>query len=470
MNNYLILTALPDLVYFPLCGILALLVLLGIFLMSKVEKAAFGNALSALALGIGILITLIRYDILPVWLLYPSMAVGAVLGLWIAQKVKMIEMPEMVALFNGLGGAASAIVGFFAYLEIGAGADVFSKSTALLAVAVGMITFTGSMVAAGKLHKLLPQKPVLLPLHAFLTTLLLLISLIVVVAGSILALYSDYRILFLALALIIPSVFGVVFTIRVGGADMPITISLLNSFSGVAGAISGLAIADLLLVAVGGIVGASGLLLTQIMCRAMNRKLLDILLGKTTQSKGEKTVQEAAPEKHTERSEKDPLQLLREAKSIIIVPGYGMAIAQAQHLVKQLADKLSSAGAKIKYAVHPVAGRMPGHMNVLLAEAGVDYDDLCEMEEINPEFKNADLTIVVGANDVLNPAARELEGTPIYGMPILNVDQCREIIIFNYDTKPGYAGVDNPLYRDSEKVTLVLGNAYETISKILEKL
>ncbi|NLD26142.1 MAG: NAD(P)(+) transhydrogenase (Re/Si-specific) subunit beta [Acholeplasmataceae bacterium] len=457
-----------DPIYYSICGLLTILVLFGIFLMSKVEKAVLGNSLSALALGLGIIITLIRYDILPVWILYPSMAVGSLIGLWIARKVKMIEMPEMVALFNGLGGAASAIVGIFAYLEIGAGVDVFNKATALLAITIGMITLTGSLVAAGKLHKLLPQKPVLLPQHALLTTLLLVLSLIVVVLGSMPAFYNDYSILFLVLSVIIPSAFGVIFTIRVGGADMPITISLLNSFSGVAGAISGLAIEDVLLVAVGGIVGASGLLLTQIMCKAMNRKLIDILLGKTTQSPSIKAVQEVAMSEA--KSEKDPVILLREAKSVIIVPGYGMAIAQAQHLVKSLADKLTAAGVKIKYAVHPVAGRMPGHMNVLLVEAGVDYDDLCEMEEINSEFKNVDLTIVVGANDVMNPAARELQGTPIYGMPILNVDQCKEIIIFNYDTKPGYAGVDNPLYQEDGKVTLVLGNAYDTIGKILEKL
>ena len=263
--------------------------------------------------------------------------------------------------------------------------------------------------------------------------------------------------------------FGLLFTIRVGGADMPITISLLNSFSGVAGSIAGLAIGDALLVAVGAIVGSSGLLLTQIMCKAMNRSLMDILLGKTTIAAKSIEKKQVEVKSIKEDVKESYLELIRKAKNVIIVPGYGMAIAQAQHLVKNLSDKLKTNGATVRYAIHPVAGRMPGHMNVLLAEADVDYDELFEMDEINPEFKNADLTIVVGANDVLNPAAREAEGTPIYGMPILNVDESKNIVIFNYDTKPGYAGVDNPLYQ-KDNVHLVLGNAYDTLSELLEKL
>jgi len=445
-------------VYYILCGVLSLLVLFGIHLMSKVERAPLGNALSAVAMGLGIILTLVYNKILTVWILYPALAVGAVIGVILALKVKMIEIPELVALLNGVGGAASALVGLFAYLE---GGDGFSKTTALLAIGVGMVTLLGSLVAAGKLHKLLPQKPVILPLHTFLTGLFLVLTAASIVLGAVNL--GNLGTLFLILSFLFSSLFGTLFTLRVGGADMPITISLLNSFSGVAAAISGMAVEDLLLVAVGAIVGASGLLLTQIMCRAMNRKLADILLGKTAAYVSE--------EKQVEQGsvQKDPLELLRKAKNVIIVPGYGMAVAQAQHLVKRLADKLKSQGATVRFAIHPVAGRMPGHMNVLLAEADVDYDDLYEMEAINPDFKNADLTIVVGANDVLNPAARNLEGTPIYGMPILNVDDCPEVLIFNYDLKPGYSGVPNPLY-GKENVTLVLGDAAETISDILSKL
>ena len=239
--------------------------------------------------------------------------------------------------------------------------------------------------------------------------------------------------------------FGLLFTFKIGGADMPIAISLLNSLSGVAGAISGLAIGNVLLVSIAGIVGASGLLLTQIMCKAMNRKLIDILLGKTTVNvSNQKNV---VAEIKTDESTKDPYKVIKEAKNIIIIPGYGMAIAQAQFVVKELADIIKKNGASVKFAIHPVAGRMPGHMNVLLAEVDIDYDDLYDMDTINPEFKDADVVIVVGANDVINPSARDKEGTPIYGMPILNADEAKQVFIFNYDLKPGYSGVNNSLYQ-----------------------
>ena len=300
------------------------------------------------------------------------------------------------------------------------------------------------------------------------------------------------------------SLFGLWFSLRVGGADMPITISLLNSLSGVAGAIAGMAIGDVFLVAVGGIVGASGLLLTQIMCRAMNRKLMSILTGGTMKPSTptpvieenaelvqrimdlEKKIKEleamvadlearvkaldgqlnAAPaeEKPTAAA------VLSKAKDVIIVPGYGMALAQAQHQVRQLADKLESRGARVRFAIHPVAGRMPGHMNVLLAEADVDYEKLYEMEAINDDFKNADAVVVIGANDVLNPAARNAVGTPIYGMPVLNVDEAPEVIVCNFDLKPGYAGVENPIYTREKGVYLELGDAKETLMRLMAEM
>ncbi|GAB4221003.1 MAG: hypothetical protein Kow00102_12690 [Spirochaetota bacterium] len=252
---------------------------------------------------------------------------------------------------------------------------------------------------------------------------------------------------------------------------MPITISLLNSMSGIAGAICGLAIGDFLLVSIGGIVGASGLLLTQIMCWAMNRNLLDILFGKTTiaaKKRSDNDIIKGDQSKGVYKSQANPLEVIKNAKDVIIVPGYGMAISQAQHLVKQLSDILIANGAKVRFAIHPVAGRMPGHMNVLLAEANVDYDDLYEIDNINPEFKNADLAIIVGANDVVNPAAREAKDTPIYGMPILNVDECKNIFVFNYDLKPGYAGVDNPLYIRNEGIYFFLGDAAEQLKKFID--
>ena len=465
-------------VYYGLCAVLSVGVMTGIALMSKVKLSPIGNRFSAVCMTLGIVLTLIVNKILPVWSLYIGLVLGGAIGAVLAKRVKMIQMPQMVALLNGLGGAASAIVGGFAMMGVGSGLDYFSKTTAALALAVGALTLTGSLVAAGKLHKVLPQKPVIYKGHQAMTIGSIVLMLAAVAAYIALPAELKYMGGMLAAIAVISGFFGFIFAIRVGGADMPITISLLNSFSGVAGAIAGLAINDLLLVAVGGIVGASGLLLTKIMCKAMNRSLFAILTGKTSaQPKKEDEKKAAAtervsPEIKTEKScgikkEINYAAALKGAKEVIIVPGYGMAIAQAQHLVKQLADKLTADGVKIKYAIHPVAGRMPGHMNVLLCEANVEYEDLFEMDDINPEFKNADAAIVIGANDVLNPAAREAEGTPIYGMPVLSVDECKDIYIFNYDLKPGYAGVENPLYTRESGVHLYLGNAQETLQKFI---
>ncbi|NCA92267.1 NADP transhydrogenase subunit beta [bacterium] len=461
-----------DLIYYIFSGILVLGVLAGIFLMSKVKLSVIGNRLSLFAMTLGIVLVMIKNGILPVYILYIAMAAGILLGITIGYKVKMIQMPQMVALLNGFGGGASAIVGAFALLGIGAATDYFSLLTSALAIAIGAITLLGSLVAAGKLHRILPQKPILIKGHQPLLLTSLILMVIVIALSATKLLPGNYIIILLALNLVISSAFGLLFSIRVGGADMPITISLLNSLSGVAGAIAGLAIGDLLLVAVGGIVGASGLLLTQIMCKAINRSLMEILLGKTS-SKGkkvEKTEVKAEAIASCEKKVVDPVAVLKSAKKVIIVPGYGMAIAQAQHSVKALATLLKDNGAEVKYAIHPVAGRMPGHMNVLLCEADVDYEELYEMKDINAEFAEADATIVIGANDVLNPAAREAEGTPIYGMPVLNVDKCKNIYLFNYDTKPGYAGVANPLYAKAEGVYLYLGNAADTLKTMIENI
>ena len=479
--------------------LLAVLVLAGISMMSKVKTAVAGNLLSALAMLCGIVATLLFAGVVSVWTIYVSILIGALAGSLIAARVKMIQMPQTVALFNGLGGGASALVGILSIH----GDSAFVRFTALLAVAVGMVTLVGSLVAAGKLHRILPQKPVVWKGHSLCTLLFLALTLGFVVAG----IFAQGAGLTLCLvgAFVSASLFGLWFSLRVGGADMPITISLLNSLSGVAGSIAGMAIGDVFLVAVGGIVGASGLLLTQIMCRAMNRKLMSILTGGTMKQPSiqppvieeneelvqrimdlEKKIKEleamvadlevrvkaldgqlnAAP------CEEAPTaaSVLSKAKDVIIVPGYGMALAQAQHQVRQLADKLESRGARVRFAIHPVAGRMPGHMNVLLAEADVDYEKLYEMDAINEDFKNADAVVVIGANDVLNPAARNAVGTPIYGMPVLNVDEAPEVIVCNYDLKPGYAGVENPIYSREKGVYLELGDAKETLMRLMAEM
>ena len=469
-------------VYYVICGILSLLVLAGIAMMSKVKSAARGNALSAAAMGLGVIVTLLKLQVVTFPWLIAGILIGGIIGVILYTRVKMIQMPQMVALLNGIGGGASALVGALTLFQLAESNVHFTLVTAFLAIIIGMLTLVGSLVAAGKLHRVLPQKSVVWPFHNVATSLTLVVAVFFLLIGTINYQMPTALLYAMIGTMLFSALFGLYFSIRVGGADMPITISLLNSLSGVAGAIAGMAIGDIFLVAVGGVVGASGLLLTQIMCRAMNRSLVNILIphGKAkAPAKATAPANPAAPAAKASaapqpKQESSPIDqavtMLRGAKRVIIVPGYGMALAQAQQQVKQLADKLARNGAEVKYAIHPVAGRMPGHMNVLLAEANVDYDSLYEMEAINDQFANTDAVIVIGANDVLNPAARNAEGTPIYGMPVLNVDQAKQVIICNFDLKPGYAGVENPLYSRGEGVALCLGDAKATIDQILSGL
>ena len=463
------MSALSPTLYTILTSVLVLGVLAGISMMSKVKTARIGNALSALCSALAILIALYRNGVLSAPVIWAAIAVGTVFSLVAAARVKMIQMPQVVALLNGLGGLSSALV---AVLSANQAEDALSVYISLGALAVGSVTFAGSMVAAGKLAKVLPQKSVVWKAHTLINGVALLAVVISVIMRApvwIVALLS--------------AVFGVTFSIRVGGADMPITISLLNSLSGVAGGIAGIAVKDLMLVAVGGIVGASGLLLTQVMCRAMNRRLSSILLGYTAGASHspaalkENTAQDEIPPGSFEQTipepepvkEETPAELLAKAKKVMIVPGYGMALAQAQAQVKQLADRLESSGCEVKYVIHPVAGRMPGHMNVLLCEVDVPYDQLYEMDAVNDEFRESDVCMVIGANDVVNPAANTAEGTPIYGMPVLRAGEAKHVLVCNYDDKPGYAGVPNPLYTQPNTIML-LGDAKDTLDRLLQDM
>ncbi|CAK7014163.1 MAG: NAD-dependent protein deacylase sirtuin-5, mitochondrial [Desulfovibrio sp.] len=458
--------------YNIIAGILVASVLFGLRLMNRVPTAVRGNLFCASAMGLAILVTMFKDGSLTSPSLWLAIAVGMSLGLTLSNKVKMIQMPQMVAFLHGIGGGAAAIVSFLVLTDTGA-PSAFERGSACLALAMGMTTIAGSFVAAGKLHQVLPQKPIILPDHTKI-----ILSILGLMGFSVLMGTAFPQFLFgffIFLMFVTGTAFGIGFTIRVGGADMPITISLLNSMGGVCAAIAGFAVNDPLLVAIGGIIGSSGYLLTRIMCRAMNRKLLSILLGESSvvapSASGKKAAPAPAPARPAAASaarsaESQAAKLLQSAKKVVIVPGYGMALAQAQYKVKQLADLLESKGAKVSYGIHPVAGRMPGHMNVLLAEANVDYEHLLEMDTVNPMFAESDLVIVVGANDVVNPAANTAEGTPIYGMPILKADEARNIIIANYDDKPGYAGVPNPLY-GREGVILMTGDAGKTFDRLL---
>ena len=470
-----------DQVYVVVLIALAGLVLLGIRWMSSPRTAVRGNRLSALAMFIAVVLTLWNNRIMDVYLLWVAIAIGSGIGFMIGVRAKMIQMPQMVALLNGLGGGASALVSVVEIMDKYHEMATFNKLSGQLGLIVGGLTFSGSMVAAAKLDRRMTQRPVHLPNHDLLSNL----SIAAMVLLGVSTLFLDAAVVPISVVVLAISLgYGVLFAIRVGGADMPITISLLNSFSGLAGSIVGFTISDPLLVAVGAIVGASGLILTQIMCKAMNRSLAHVLSGaiaKPSKPK-EKTpetptagpepaappVAEEAGEPEAPVAKQVPAgQMLRDAKRVIIVPGYGMAIAQAQQHVKRLMGALEAKGAEVKFAIHPVAGRMPGHMNVLLAEADVPYDKLCEMDDINPEFPGTDVVIVVGACDVVNPAANTAEGTPIYGMPILDVDKARHVIVCNLDTNPGYSGVDNPLYEMSH-VELLLGDAKDSLNKLLQ--
>ncbi|MBO4411896.1 MAG: NAD(P)(+) transhydrogenase (Re/Si-specific) subunit beta [Lachnospiraceae bacterium] len=474
-------------VYYVLSAVLSALVLAGLAMESRVKLAVRGNLICVGVMGLAILLTLFNQDIQTAVLnpfLWAAIVVGGAVGILWARKVKMIEMPQTVGMLNGIGGFASALVGGLELVK--PDNTVFAAVTAALALVIGAVTFSGSLIAALKLARKIDSRPKKFKGHGVVSAILLCLAL----AGVVMAGFG-LRIPALILTTCAALAFGLLFALRVGGADMPVAISLLNSLSGVAGAIAGMAIYNVLLVAVGGIVGSSGLLLTQIMCRAMNRNLMDILLGKTVKvekpaEKAEEQTEEKPAEKAAaaetaaetpaeEQAAEAPAEeeapfALKDAKEVIIVPGYGMALSQAQQKVKELADKLEKNGARVRYAIHPVAGRMPGHMNVLLAEADVDYDYLFQLDEINDEFKNVDAVVVVGASDVMNPAAREAEGTPIYGMPILNVDEAPHVFVCNFDLKPGYAGVENPLYSRKHGIRLLLGDAKDSLQTLIDEL
>lgn len=435
-------------------------VIWGIKLMSSPKTAEKGIFLSSICTLGAIVTTLLYNEIITVFHLWPPVVIAVATGYILAVKVTMIQMPQFVALLNGIGGGSSALVSLVVILDHFPTMSLFNQSAAALGYIAGWITLSGSLVAAAKLDRKLKQEPLVLKRHTALSMLLLVSS--VIAAVLLLTGPESLARCLLFIAGVTAFCFGILFTLRIGGADMPITISLLNSLSGIAAAIAGLALRDFLLVAVGGVVGASGFVLTQLMCSAMNKKIWSILTGKTrllSAGAGESV----SPVR--ERDADDLAGIIRKAQKVVIVPGYGMAVAQAQEKVKDLSEALLEAGKEVKFAIHPVAGRMPGHMNVLLAEVDIDYERLFEMEEINPELSETDLVIVIGANDVVNPAANTAKGTPIYGMPVLEVEKAGHIIICNKDTKPGYSGVDNPLYT-RENVTLLLGDAAETVVRL----
>ncbi|MGH7758784.1 MAG: NAD(P)(+) transhydrogenase (Re/Si-specific) subunit beta [Candidatus Dormibacteria bacterium] len=458
-------------------GYLATVVLFifGIRFLSSPRTALRGNRLAALGMLIALIVTFIGLGTLPWEAVVPALVVGAILGAGAARAVRMTAMPQMVALFNGMGGGAVALIGADEFLRrsghLAPGVATFAPGRSvpiMLGCLIGSISFAGSLVAFSKLQELMRGTPL-----TFAGQRLANLGLLVVILalGVVVVAVTSSPWLFLAFE-ILALVLGVAFVLPVGGADMPVIISLLNSFTGVAAAVSGFVLDNEVLIVAGALVGASGTILTQLMSRAMNRSLFNVLFSAFGQAPavagaGGGAGADSRPV-HSVTAE-DVALLLGYAHLVVFVPGYGMAVAKAQHVVRELATHLEKRGVTVKYAIHPVAGRMPGHMNVLLAEADVPYPQLYAMDDINPEFSRTDVAVVIGANDVTNPAARSNPGSPIYGMPILNVDQAANVVVLKRSMNPGFAGIDNELYYNP-KTLMLFGDARESVMQLLAAL
>jgi NAD(P) transhydrogenase subunit beta len=441
--------------------------ILALHFLSSPAHARRGNQIGAVGMLVAVVVTWIKIGTTSWWAIAVGMLIGGAFGAVAARRVRMTAMPQMVALFNGVGGGAAALIALGELHRIlpEPGAPKVDISLAIvLSALIGAISFSGSMVAFAKLQELIGGRPITYPGQQFVNGVVLLIA-----AASGVALVSGVQKEWLLWVLVGAALlFGVLFVLPIGGADMPVVISLLNAFTGLAVAASGFELENNVLIVAGMLVGASGTLLTMLMGRAMNRSIVNVLFGAFGQVT-ESAAAVAAGDGGSVRSASadDVAVMLAYAHKVVFVPGYGLAVAQAQHDVRQLADLLEEKGVEVSYAIHPVAGRMPGHMNVLLAEANVPYPQLKEMDEANPEFGRTDVALVVGANDVVNPDARNNEGSPIYGMPILNVDQAQTVVVLKRSMNPGFAGIENPLFYNP-KTVMLFGDAKESIDKLIE--
>jgi NAD(P) transhydrogenase subunit beta len=438
----------------------SVLFIIGLKQLSRADTARKGNMISSLGMLLAIVATLLYSGMSFEWIAVGSIG-GAVIGGVVARRVRMTAMPEMVGLFNGFGGLASLLVGWAEYHlihAVPASARLFTLVAIGATVLIGGVTFSGSMIAFAKLGGKMDGRPVLFSGQKILNAALLVLA---IAASAWVCVQPGWSYgIFIGLAAA-SLILGVLVTIPIGGADMPVVISLLNSYSGLAACGAGFVIMNNVLIVAGALVGASGLILTSIMCRAMNRSLANVMFGGVGAGSGEAVFRGEA----RTVSPEDAYLMLEAASSVVFVPGYGMAVAQAQHAVRELGDLLEANGCEVRYCVHPVAGRMPGHMNVLLAEAQVPYEQLVEPQDVNPTIASVDVAVVIGANDVVNPAARE-KGTPLYGMPIINVDQARVCIVLKRSLKAGFAGVDNPLFF-APNARMLLGDAKESINALV---
>jgi NAD(P) transhydrogenase subunit beta len=441
--------------------------ILALRFLSRPDKARWGNWIGAVGMLLAIGVTFAQDEIVSYWGIALGMVIGGGFGAVAARRVKMTAMPQMVALFNGVGGGAAALISWAEFHNRApepGNLKLDISIAIMLSALIGAVSFAGSMVAFSKLQELIQGRPITYPGQQVVNGFVLATAL---AAGISIAAGGEEQWLMWAL-LGCATLFGVLFVLPIGGADMPVVISLLNAFTGLAAAATGFELENNVLIVSGMLVGASGTLLTLLMSRAMNRSIANVLFGAFGQvSAGAAAA--AATDGGTVRSAtaEDVAVMLAYAHKVVFVPGYGLAVAQAQHDVRQLADLLEEKGVEISYAIHPVAGRMPGHMNVLLAEANVPYPQLKEMDEANPEFGRTDVALVVGANDVVNPDARNNEGSPIYGMPILNVDAAESVVVLKRSMNPGFAGIENPLFYNP-KTVMLFGDAKESITKLIE--
>ena len=452
-----------DSIHIILYFISSILFILGIKMLSSPLTARRGNIISFLGMIIAIITTLsyVEYEISSIIYIFSGITTGGILGLIFAKKVQMTSMPQMVAIFNGLGGLASSLIAFSEIIKVNntISFNLISVSI-LMSILIGSVTFSGSITGFLKLQSLITGKPILIPLRNYFN-LLILLSVIGLMIVSVL--YSGNTLIFYTL-LSVCLLLGILIVLPIGGADMPVVIALLNSYSGIVAAFTGFIFSNVALIISGSLIGASGLILTRIMTKAMNRSLVNVVLGGFGAT-ATNIDSEASDENYKSGSSDDIASLLEYSENIIIVPGYGLAVAQAQHSLKELLDVLENQQKNVLFAIHPVAGRMPGHMNVLLAEANIDYELLLDLDQVNEKFSQTDVSIVIGANDVVNPAAKLDKNSPIYGMPILEIEKSKSIVVLKRSMNPGFAGLDNNIFYN-EKTLMLFGDAKDSIDSL----
>jgi H+-translocating NAD(P) transhydrogenase subunit beta len=440
--------------------------ILGIRKLSSPKTARQGNRFASTGMLIAVIATLLHHEVLTYEWIIIGAVIGSGIGVLMALKTQMTNMPQMVGLLNGFGGAASTLVALSEYYKIIPYLPIDTGIAIVLSLLIGSVTFTGSMIAFGKLQGIVTGKVVKYPGQH--TINLILIIVVLTAGGYIVANPQTPEIVLVVMA--ISLILGVLLVLPIGGADMPVAVSLLNSYSGLAAATTGFVLKNNELIIAGALVGASGIILTNIMCKGMNRSLMNVLLGGWSTAGATTAVSTETTNVIIKSVDSEEAAMLFDAaQSIIIIPGYGMAVAQAQHAVRELVNLLEKKGKLVRFAVHPVAGRMPGHMNVLLAEANISYDKLFAMEDINDDFNNTDISLIIGANDVVNPAARHDESSPIYGMPILNADKAKTVIVNKRSMNPGYAGIDNELF-GFPNTLMYFGDAKDALNKLTAEL